>query len=118
MIKGFHYGDSSSPFGRRKRHQKPIKKGKNFGGKKSGKKPKSSEETKGNKEAGKKTKTSRESKESKESKESEEVVNKHEKPTPVQTTNTNASYFNLPYSVYSATNGYKPNNKCKYKPNF
>lgn len=118
MIKGFHYGDSSYLFGRRKRHQKQIKKGKNNGGKKSGKKPKSSEETKGNKEvvkSGKKTKNSRESKESKES---EEVVYKHETPTPVQTTNTNASYFNLPFSVYSATNGYKPNNKCKYKPNF
>ncbi len=98
MIKGYHYGDSSySHFGRRRRDQKQkaVKKGKGNGKKK----PQSSDE-------------------SGEDSKSTEVFYNHEKPTPVQTINKTASYFNLPYSVYSATNDFTPKNKCKYKPNF
>jgi hypothetical protein len=101
LIKGFHYGDYSYDFGRRRRDQKrkAVKKGKGNGKKSGKKKPQSSDE-------------------SGEDSKSTEVVYNHEKPTPVQTINKNASYFNLPYTVYSATNDFTPKNKCKYKPNF
>ncbi len=95
MVKGFHYGDYAQPGFGKKRHQKrKAKKGK---ADKAKPKPDDKKKAKG----------------SKERKGSKEVVYNHEKPTPVQTTNTNASYFNLPYRVHSATIGYKPKNKCK-----
>ncbi len=88
-------------FGRRRRDQKrkAVKKGKGNSKKSGKKKPQSSDE-------------------SGEDSKSTEVVYNYEKPTPVQTPNKNASYLNLPYSVYSATNDFTPKNKCKYKPNF